>query len=89
MPLKYPADIAPTVIIEIDQYSEIRLVLLCHDRAPGVIYLHKNWDRMCYELEILQSRISRVATKMEISLQARRRLKKGVGESESALLRLL
>ena len=59
MLLRFPADIAPTVIVEIQQYSEIRPVLLCHDREPEVIYLHKNWDRMCYELETLRSCHSR------------------------------
>lgn len=48
---RYLTDITPTVIIDDEQCSNIRLVFLCRDRAPEVIYIHKNWDRLCCEIE--------------------------------------
>ena len=51
----YLTDITPTVVIDDEQCSNIRLIFLCRDRAPEVMHVHKNWDRLCWEFENSQS----------------------------------
>ena len=56
---RYLTDITPTVIIDDERCSNIRLVFLCDDRAPEVMHVHKNWDGLCNKLEKFQSLDSR------------------------------
>ena len=60
---RYLTDITPTVIIDDEQCPNIRLVFLCHDRAPEVLHVHKNWDRLYDELARFRSRNSQKASR--------------------------